>query len=347
MKTNFLIILGLISIKSCLFFNVEFSNEDELAKSLFPKIQIRNLNENNNIEEEEGLDDDEEDEVMDEVKANEYETNEKIINQSNNSTTNFNSPNQNQTKKIHKHHYTDKCQVDSDCRSFNYCDDGECSHVGFFPIKLELVLGILFLFFGLSLSAAIGFGGGGLLLPILIIIMNFYSHQAIPIAKSFIFINSSLAFLIQIREKHPRKNSITIDFTLASSLIPGLLIGTTLGVLVNKLINGLLLTIILSILLLVLSLRLGYKAYLMVVNELKKKDLESKPFKQEEEMSNKSNDAFFGKNKNHESEISVNNDKSSNDYSNFQTEIPYNKRENNQDIVENTYYVDRVSFKNY
>jgi uncharacterized membrane protein YfcA len=87
---------------------------------------------------------------------------------------------------------------------------------------------------GSAVSNAGGIGGGGLLIPILILILKFSTHEAIPISKLMILTGASTAFIMGLNNKHPTRNGIPLDLNIAGVLIPMLLFGTMVGVSLNK-----------------------------------------------------------------------------------------------------------------
>jgi hypothetical protein len=170
------------------------------------------------------------------------------------------------------------CTTDTNCQSLNTCVNGKCKHLGFFPIKPRIIWGSVVLLFFLSLASGVGIGGGGLIIPVIIIIWNFYFYQAVPLSQALTFTNSFISFIFHLFERHPKKKTLTIDFSLGSLIIPGLLLGTTAGVFINNLFDGVLLTIILSLILIALAVKTSFKAVAMYKNEMKKqKDKEEKP----------------------------------------------------------------------
>ncbi len=76
--------------------------------------------------------------------------------------------------------------------------------------------------------------GGGLLIPILIIQLNFVTHEAIPISKLMIFTGALTSFIMGLKNKHPYRNVIATDYNIAMVLIPMILFGTMIGVTLNK-----------------------------------------------------------------------------------------------------------------
>jgi uncharacterized membrane protein YfcA len=116
----------------------------------------------------------------------------------------------------------------------NKCDQGKCVHKFIFPITITEIIGLGFIFIGSALSNAGGIGGGGLLIPILLLMLKFYTHEAIPISKLMIFTGAVTSFMLGFRQKHPTRNSITIDYNIPLLIVPLLLFGTMVGVTLNK-----------------------------------------------------------------------------------------------------------------
>jgi hypothetical protein len=131
---------------------------------------------------------------------------------------------------------TNFCKKDDDCDELNFCNinDNKCVHKKIFSDLSREFTGLLMIVLGSALSNAGGIGGGGLLIPILLLILNFYTHEAIPISKLMIFTGALTSFYLGFRQKHPMRNSITIDYNIPLLLVPMLLFGTMVGVTLNK-----------------------------------------------------------------------------------------------------------------
>ncbi len=87
---------------------------------------------------------------------------------------------------------------------------------------------------GSCISNAGGIGGGGLLIPILLIVMNFEADEAIPVSKLMIFAGALTSFLLGFQVHHPFRKGVSIDYNLPMILIPLLLFGTMTGVTLYK-----------------------------------------------------------------------------------------------------------------
>lgn len=87
---------------------------------------------------------------------------------------------------------------------------------------------------GSALSNAGGIGGGGLLIPILLLMFNFKTHEAIPISKLMIFTGAVTSFYMGLKNRNPFRNTVSVDLNIALVLIPLILFGTMVGVTLNK-----------------------------------------------------------------------------------------------------------------
>lgn len=105
------------------------------------------------------------------------------------------------------------------------------------------MIGGIFIIIGSGLSNAGGIGGnlvyykgGGLLMPILVLFLNFETKEAIPICKLMIFTGAFTAFIMGRKTKNPFRNSTAIDYNIAVLVIPAVMFGTIIGVILNKII---------------------------------------------------------------------------------------------------------------
>ncbi len=129
---------------------------------------------------------------------------------------------------------TDKCKVDADCLERNFCKNGRCTHMGLLPISFNDMICFFLIIIASALSNAGGIGGGGLLIPILIFMLNFTTHEAIPITKIMIFSGAVISYFLNIYQKNPLREGITIDYNIALVIVPFLLFGTMVGVNLNR-----------------------------------------------------------------------------------------------------------------
>lgn len=118
----------------------------------------------------------------------------------------------------------------------NICDlsKNKCHHQDLLPLSFEVFVGFVILFFISAIANAGGIGGGGLVMPILLLVLKFYTNEAIPISKLMIFSGALTSFLLGFKVKHPFRNAISIDYNIPALLCPALLLGTMTGVSMNK-----------------------------------------------------------------------------------------------------------------
>ena len=148
---------------------------------------------------------------------------------------------------------------DSDCNDLNLCRNHKCEHKPFSPPSTAEIIGAISITLGSAVSNAGGIGGGGLLIPILILILRFSTHEAIPISKLMIFTGALTAFIMGLKNKHPYRNGIPLDLNVAGLLVPMLLFGTMVGVSLNKVMPPSIILISLTIVLLINTFKTSKK----------------------------------------------------------------------------------------
>lgn len=144
-------------------------------------------------------------------------------------------------------------------------------HNPVFPMGIKEAIGLIFILIGSALSNAGGIGGGGLLIPILLLLLGFYTHEAIPISKLMIFTGALTSFVLGFRQRHPSRNSISIDYNIPLLLVPLLLFGTMVGVTLNKVTPPWLILVSLTIVLVVNTTKTAQKARTLYAKENKER----------------------------------------------------------------------------
>ncbi len=152
---------------------------------------------------------------------------------------------------------------------FNFCDSAseKCTHKPFFPFNIQEVFGLGSIVIGSALSNAGGIGGGGLLIPILLLILKFYTHEAIPISKLMIFTGALTSFLLGFKQSHPYRKAVTIDYNIPYLIVPCLLFGTMVGVSLNKVLPPWIILVSLTLVLVVNTIKTLQKARKLHKNE--------------------------------------------------------------------------------
>jgi len=170
----------------------------------------------------------------------------------------------------------EKCESNDDCPRFNYCkeDEKKCKHKTLFPIAPLEILAFFLIFLGSALSNAGGIGGGGLLLPILLLVFRFYTHEAIPISKLMIFAGAISSFFLNLQQKHPKREGIVIDYNIPFIIVPMLLFGTMIGVTLNKVFPPWIILVFLSLILVINTYKTIKKANKLSQEEEREKEKE-------------------------------------------------------------------------
>jgi hypothetical protein len=151
-----------------------------------------------------------------------------------------------------------KCEEDANCPEWYFCEtylkdkaiQKFCAHQPF-RVSTKELLGMFGIMIGSALSNAGGIGGGGLLIPILLLMLKFDIHEAVPISKLMIFTGALTSFILGFKQRHPTRNAVTIDFNIPFLIVPGLLFGTMVGVPLNKVLPSLVILIALTLCLVV------------------------------------------------------------------------------------------------
>lgn len=92
-------------------------------------------------------------------------------------------------------------------------------------------------------------------MPILIIFLNFNTKEAIPISKLMILTGSLTAMLMGLKNKHPFREAISIDYNLVILILPVVIFGTMIGVTLNKVLSPILILLILTITMIVNTIK--------------------------------------------------------------------------------------------
>lgn len=116
------------------------------------------------------------------------------------------------------------------------------------------------------MSNASGLGGGLLFIPVLLLIMKFYPHEAIPISKMVIFAGALTSFIQNTKVKRPGRNTKALNYNLVIVNSSNLLLGTVFGVSLNKILPNTLILFLLCILLFFYSYK-TFKTFLKCYKE--------------------------------------------------------------------------------
>ena len=117
----------------------------------------------------------------------------------------------------------------SGCGVLELDQAGLCIHKEMWPPHSIEISAYALVFAICTLANATGVGGGGLLVPLLVMLLNFPAHQAIPLSKSIILGGAIVSVLMSLRMP-----KVLIDFRIVSIMQPVVLMGTTIGVSLNR-----------------------------------------------------------------------------------------------------------------
>jgi len=181
------------------------------------------------------------------------------------------------------------CEVTDDCMELNtyfICTDvpegetrshgqaKECMHKGLFPLYPKEWIGTFVFSIIMLLSNVAGIGGGGVAIPLAMYFFNLSMKPAIAISSFSIACATVTRYLYNWKEKHPEKpNSTSIDYGMATVMMPLTLIGSLIGAYIYKSFPDMILLIILTLLLFFLSIQSMKKSFTIRQKEI---DAESK-----------------------------------------------------------------------
>ena len=115
-------------------------------------------------------------------------------------------------------------------------------------------IGLLVLSLFMALSIIAGIGGGGVITPICMSFFSFGTKHTIAISGFTILACSIVKFIMSLRQKHPHKEAVVIDYGLATVMLPTVLMGSMIGVFVNVILPEFYLQVVLTSLLFILAL---------------------------------------------------------------------------------------------
>ena len=146
------------------------------------------------------------------------------------------------------------CTMDADCGYLQVCSANVCAHKDLWPLSVFEVLAAVFVFVVSAMANAAGITGCSMMIPVLIIVGGFTTHQTIPIVQLVAFAGVFMAIIYRFNLRHPCRDRPRIDFSLAMHICMPLLLGTCYGVIVNAIMPD-------WIILILLTLTLGFGAY--------------------------------------------------------------------------------------
>jgi uncharacterized membrane protein YfcA len=118
------------------------------------------------------------------------------------------------------------------------------------------VLGLLFMAFGLAISSAGGIGGGSILVPALVLMLDFDMKRATPVSTLAVGGGAIANAWFNLRKRHPKADRPLIDSDMAAVIIPVVMGGAVLGAILSNLLP----TYIISLLFVIVLAVSGWRA---------------------------------------------------------------------------------------
>ena len=142
------------------------------------------------------------------------------------------------------------CTHNSDCGDLQQCADGTCKHKNLWPLAWQEYLGTLLIFLLLGMANASGLGGGVIMIPLLITVFLFSTHQSVALSLTIATVGSGTAYLAKMSSHRPGSTRSLVDYEVAMLMQPGMLAGVIYGVILNVVFPSWLLLVMLATLLL-------------------------------------------------------------------------------------------------
>lgn len=98
-----------------------------------------------------------------------------------------------------------------------------------------------------------GIGGGGIAIPMAIYFFDLNFKKAIAVSSFAIMVCTIGRFIFNFTEKHPEKHSTSIDYNMATVMMPLNLIGSLIGAYIFQTFPELYIMLILTVLLAILT----------------------------------------------------------------------------------------------
>ena len=147
-----------------------------------------------------------------------------------------------------------RCSAHSQCNvPYEHCVESVCQHDSVLPLQVLEVVGLTLLSMILCISNAGGIGGGAIIVPMIMIFMQFETKYAISLSNFCIFSGSLTRYFVNFRLPHPEKKAVCIDYDIAAVMLPIAILGTVLGVELNIVFPSALILLLLTFLLIFLS----------------------------------------------------------------------------------------------
>ena len=150
---------------------------------------------------------------------------------------------------------------------------GLCTHKPLFPdFYAQEIIGTIVLMIIMALSTMAGIGGGGIVILLIKEFLVFQLKRSISLSQFSIFACSVTRYILNFTQKHPeKKTSISLDYGLATIMMPTVICGSFIGAILNSILPDIIIQGILGLLLFFLAFQAGVKASQMIRKENKAK----------------------------------------------------------------------------
>lgn len=103
------------------------------------------------------------------------------------------------------------------------------------------IIGIVVLSILMMLCTLAGIGGGGVVVPLLSVFFSFTFKEATAISGFSILLCSIARYFYNLKQMHPDKKAVSIDYGLGIVMLPTVMMGSFIGVIMNAMLPELVL----------------------------------------------------------------------------------------------------------
>jgi uncharacterized membrane protein YfcA len=117
-------------------------------------------------------------------------------------------------------------------------------HKPLFPFYGKEVAGVFVLTLTSALSNVAGGGGGGVMISLVMVFFDMNIKEAIAIDSfSALLVNIS-RYIFAMKDKHPQKDSVIIDYSLSFVVMPAIFASSLLGAYLNNYLPSLIILLV-------------------------------------------------------------------------------------------------------
>lgn len=144
--------------------------------------------------------------------------------------------------------YGAKCKVDLDCSPPNIiCENKVCVRKALFPMTGKEIGGIFVLLFLTVIAVIVGLSGGLVIVPTIVIMLDFSAKQAVVMANFIILLTSITKYILGLFKTNPEASFKTIiNYNMVIAMVPWITLFSTIGGIVTAFVPDVLVIFLLA-----------------------------------------------------------------------------------------------------